>query len=62
MADELAIALAQSLRWVIAGIAGAAFAKNDMLDRGFWYQLGYIGPLIAMLAALEYAIQILIVP
>jgi len=62
MAEELALAFAQSLRWVIAGVAGAAFAKNEMLDRGFWYQLGYIGPLIAALAALEYMIQILIVP
>jgi len=45
---------------ILAGIAGADFAKSDLLDRNIWYQVGYLVPLILMLAAVDYMIQILI--
>lgn len=61
MANELAIAFAQALRWIIAGVAGAAFAKHEILDKGFRYQVGYLVPLIVLLALVEYAIQVLVI-
>jgi len=60
MPNEIALAFAQSVRWIIAGVAGAAFAKIDLLDRGFWYQVGFIGPLILALTMLEYMVLVLI--
>lgn len=59
MPSEMSLAFAQSLRWIIAGIAGAAFAKNDLLDKSFWYLVGYLVPLILMLAGLEYVLLVL---
>ena len=62
MAEQAALAFAQSLRWILAGVAGAAFSKFDLLDRGFWYTLGFLGPTILALTAVDYLIRILILP
>jgi len=61
MGTELWIAFAQAFRWVIAGIAGAAFSKYDILDKNFWYLVGLLVPLILTLAVIEYLIQVLII-
>lgn len=60
MPNELAIAFAQSLRWIIAGVAGAAFAKHEILDKNIWYMVGYLGLLILLLSLVEYVIQTLV--
>lgn len=60
MSNEVALAFAQALRWIIAGVAGAAFMRYDLLDRNASYLLGFMVPLILSLAFVEYMILILI--
>lgn len=60
MPNEFSLAFAQSLRWIIAGIAGAGFAKHDVLDKNFRYLIGYLVPTILMLAFVEYLILLLV--
>lgn len=60
MPNEAYLAFAQTLRWMIAGIAGAAFAKYDLIERDIWYLIGFMVPLILMLTLLEYSIRTLL--
>lgn len=57
MAHEIAAAFVQALRWIAAGLAGAAFSKFNLLDANTLHLIGFLVPLIFMLAFVEYLLM-----
>lgn len=60
MSSEVSKSIAQSARWVIAGVAGAAVAET--MGEGVFYQIGYLGSALIGLVAIDYLIRRLIGP
>lgn len=46
MVEEWVLSFVQSLRWILAGMAGAAFSKFDLLSdkKSFMYKAGFLFP------------------
>jgi hypothetical protein len=57
ISDESAESLAQSLRWVVAGTAGAAFAESGLLSKGISFQAGFLIPTVIGLAIIDFLIR-----
>lgn len=55
--DAFAESLAQSLRWILAGTAGAAFAEVGLLSKGIGFKVGFLIPTVIGLAILDLLIR-----
>lgn len=62
MTEQWVLSFVQSLRWILAGMAGAAFSKYDLLnsERSIWYKVGFLIPTILMLAGADYLVRFLL--
>lgn len=60
MSNHAKESVAQSARWVIAGLAGAAVSTT--MGEGLFYQIGYLSPMLIGLTAIDYLIRRVIEP